>query len=111
MGEINDVLLDADGRLKAVVVGVGGFLGMAERNVAVPWERLEVSREQDRDLLLRLEVDRAQLEAAPAFQTEAARAAAREAERQPASASSSGASEGAVVPGLVPATPPAGPAR
>ena len=37
LGEVGDVLLTADGRLKGVVVGVGGFLGLAERNVAVPW--------------------------------------------------------------------------
>jgi sporulation protein YlmC with PRC-barrel domain len=54
LGEINDMLLAQDGRLKAVVVGVGGFLGLAERDVAVPWEALRVSRDEDQDLQLRL---------------------------------------------------------
>ena len=40
LGEINDVLFDADGQLKTVVIGVGGFLGIAERDVAVPWDTL-----------------------------------------------------------------------
>ena len=40
LGEINDVLLDADGQLRTVVIGVGGFLGIAERDVAVPWKAL-----------------------------------------------------------------------
>ena len=47
LGEVNDVLLAADGRLKAVVVGVGGFLGIAERDVAVPWEALGVNRDDE----------------------------------------------------------------
>ena len=110
LGEVGDVLLTADGRLKGVVVAVGGFLGLAERNVAVPWQRLEVSRDQDQDLVLRLEVDRVQLENAPAFKTVAPRAAAQQAE-QPAPASSFGASQGAVVPAPVPAVPPANPAQ
>jgi sporulation protein YlmC with PRC-barrel domain len=77
LGEINDVLLAEDGRLKAVVVGVGGFLGIAERDVAVPWEGLQVSRDDDQDLTLRLEVSREQLEQAPAFETVAERRAAQ----------------------------------
>jgi sporulation protein YlmC with PRC-barrel domain len=55
LGEINDVLLARDGRLRAVVVGVGGFLGLAERDMTVPWGALGVSGDEDRDLQLRLE--------------------------------------------------------
>ena len=65
LGEINDVLLAADGRLKAAVVGVGGFLGIAERDVAVPWDALAVSRDEDEDLLLRLDISREQLRGRP----------------------------------------------
>lgn len=41
IGDINDVLMDSSGRTIAVVVGVGGFLGIGEKNVAVPFEMLE----------------------------------------------------------------------
>ena len=41
IGEISEVLIDRDGSVKAVVISVGGFLGMGERNVAVPFERLQ----------------------------------------------------------------------
>jgi len=37
IGEIDDVILDRDGRAQAVVIGVGGFLGMGEKNVAVDY--------------------------------------------------------------------------
>lgn len=41
VGDINEVLLDKAGRAKVVVMGVGGFLGIAEKNVAVPFEAIE----------------------------------------------------------------------
>src|ERR1700730_13263281 len=36
IGEIMDVLVDRDGKTVALIVGVGGFLGMGEKDVAVP---------------------------------------------------------------------------
>lgn len=35
IGDVKDVLIDRDGRVRAIVVGVGGFLGLGEKNVAV----------------------------------------------------------------------------
>jgi sporulation protein YlmC with PRC-barrel domain len=81
LGEINDVVLTADGQLKTVVIGVGGFLGIAERDIAVPWETLGVSREEDQDLVLRLDVSREQLENAPEFESVEERRLAEEAAR------------------------------
>jgi sporulation protein YlmC with PRC-barrel domain len=47
IGDVNDVVLDGDGRAMAVVVGVGGFLGIGEKDVAVPYGSLQfASREQ-----------------------------------------------------------------
>jgi hypothetical protein len=37
VGEIEDVLLTEDGRVRAVVIGVGGFLGIGQKSVAVPF--------------------------------------------------------------------------
>jgi putative membrane protein len=42
VGEIDEVILDRTGRVVAVVVGVGGFLGIGEKNVAIPFEALEI---------------------------------------------------------------------
>jgi len=39
IGEVDSVLLGNDGRTAALVIGVGGFLGLGERNVAVPMNR------------------------------------------------------------------------
>ena len=40
IGDINDVLIDRDGKVAAVIVGVGGFLGMGEKDVALPYQQL-----------------------------------------------------------------------
>jgi len=41
LGEINDLVIDPRGRVSKVVVGVGGFLGIGEKDVAVPFHELE----------------------------------------------------------------------
>lgn len=45
VGDINEVLVNKDGTAEAVVVGVGGFLGIGEKNVAVPFKSLEWTTE------------------------------------------------------------------
>lgn len=42
VGDIDDILLDSRGNIVAVVVGVGGFLGIGEKNVAIPFESLDI---------------------------------------------------------------------
>jgi hypothetical protein len=41
LGSISDLLLDKNGMIKAAVIGVGGFLGVGERLVAVPFDKLK----------------------------------------------------------------------
>jgi sporulation protein YlmC with PRC-barrel domain len=40
IGDIDEVLLDRDGRIHAVVVGIGGFLGIGQKDVALPFGQL-----------------------------------------------------------------------
>lgn len=40
IGDVDDVLMDQHGNVKGVVIGVGGFLGVGERNIAVPFSAL-----------------------------------------------------------------------
>jgi putative membrane protein len=47
IGEIDDVVLDRDGRVVAVIVGVGGFLGLGEKAVAIPFSALEIVSSND----------------------------------------------------------------
>src|SRR5215468_11693070 len=41
VGSINDMLTDKNGKIVAVVIGVGGFLGVGEHLVAVPFEKVK----------------------------------------------------------------------
>jgi sporulation protein YlmC with PRC-barrel domain len=45
LGSINDLLTDKDGNIKAVVIGVGGFLGVGEHLVAVPLDKVKFVNE------------------------------------------------------------------
>jgi sporulation protein YlmC with PRC-barrel domain len=45
IGTINDLLMDKSGAIKIAVIGVGGFLGMGEHLVAVPYEKLKFVNE------------------------------------------------------------------
>jgi sporulation protein YlmC with PRC-barrel domain len=41
VGSINDLLTDKNGTIKAVIIGVGGFLGMGEHLVAVAFDKIK----------------------------------------------------------------------
>jgi sporulation protein YlmC with PRC-barrel domain len=45
IGTINDLLTDKSGSIKAVVIGVGGFLGVGEHLVAVPFDQVKFVNE------------------------------------------------------------------
>lgn len=48
VGDIREVLVNKQGQVEAVVIGVGGFLGIGERDVAVPFNALEWVQEERR---------------------------------------------------------------
>ena len=70
IGDINDLVLAQDGKVIAVVVGVGGFLGIGEKNVAIPFERVTVAPTGDQ---VTTQLTRQELEQAPQFVTARAR--------------------------------------
>ena len=43
IGDIKELMLDKSGKVEDVVIGVGGFLGMGEHDVAVKFDRLKWS--------------------------------------------------------------------
>jgi hypothetical protein len=42
VGDVNDILLDKSGKVLALIVGVGGFLGIGEKSVAIDMSAFEV---------------------------------------------------------------------
>jgi sporulation protein YlmC with PRC-barrel domain len=67
IGEINDVLLDKNGKVTAAVIGVGGFLGLGERNVAVSFTALNMSRDANGDTQIKVDTTKDVLKGAPEF--------------------------------------------
>ncbi|ACF02583.1 hypothetical protein I8G32_03683 [Rhodopseudomonas palustris] len=41
LGDISEMLIDSEGRIQGVVIGVGGFLGVGQRDVAVTFDKLQ----------------------------------------------------------------------
>jgi sporulation protein YlmC with PRC-barrel domain len=69
IGEINDIIVAQDGSVRAVILGVGGFLGLGERDVAVSMDDITVVR-QDGDMndrFLVVSTSKEALEALPEF--------------------------------------------
>jgi sporulation protein YlmC with PRC-barrel domain len=45
LGDVNEFILDKTGKVTAVVIGVGGFLGMGEHDIAVSMDKLKFVEE------------------------------------------------------------------
>jgi hypothetical protein len=48
IGNVEDIVVDKNGRIKGVVVGVGGFLGIGEKHVALAWDELQMRQPEAR---------------------------------------------------------------
>lgn len=66
IGDVNDLIIGSNGQVMAIVVSVGGFLGMGEKDVAIGWDHIKRSGTAD-DMELRVDVTRDELKAAPTF--------------------------------------------
>jgi sporulation protein YlmC with PRC-barrel domain len=51
IGEIKDVLIGQDGKVEAVIISVGGFLGAGEKDVAVPFSDIKATKKNDKTYL------------------------------------------------------------
>jgi hypothetical protein len=67
IGKINEIILGKDGKAAAVVVGVGGFLGMGEHEVAMKFDSLRLSQDSNGKLLVVFNATKDSLKAAPAW--------------------------------------------
>jgi sporulation protein YlmC with PRC-barrel domain len=67
VGEIGDVILSQDGQIDAVLVDVGGFLGMGEKQVALGMDNLQFMADEDGDLYLYTNLTKEELEAQQAY--------------------------------------------
>jgi hypothetical protein len=69
IGKVDDLLLDRDQRMVAVIVSVGGFLGMGSKSVALPAARVDISQAYGDERVVKVDATKDELIAAPAFKT------------------------------------------
>jgi sporulation protein YlmC with PRC-barrel domain len=63
VGEVDNLLIDTrDGRISHVVIGVGGFMGVGEKKVVVPWADLKVTTDGKQPVAT---LEQSKLESAP----------------------------------------------
>lgn len=65
VGDINDLAIGGDGKIAAVIIGVGGFLGMGEKNVSLPYDQLAFSRDANGYLVVTINTTKESLQSAP----------------------------------------------
>lgn len=103
IGEVNDVLIGSDGKIRAAVIGVGGFLGVGEKYVAIPFEQLNITGKPDSTTIQKITVSftKDQLKNAPTFAYNEAAAS---------QTTGSGSSSGSMTPVGAPKAPATSPA-
>ena len=48
IGTIDDVLIDKDGRITALIIGVGGFLGVGQKDVSEQFNKVQMTKKDDK---------------------------------------------------------------
>ena len=71
IGSVEEVVLSADGKVKSVIVSVGGFLGVGTKQVAMQWKDFKIWQDKD-TLTLVTEATKEDLKAAPDYKPEKA---------------------------------------
>lgn len=66
IGSVNDVLVDNDGKVDAIIVGVGGFLGAGEKDVAVRFSSIKPTMKNNK-VYLTMNATKDALASAPGF--------------------------------------------
>ena len=97
IGDVNDVLFDKSGQIQAVIIGVGGFLGMGAKDVALSMQSFEVmpgTNGNANDTKLKLSMSKEQLQQAAEFKAYQPPAPAR-----PAPTTGAGGGGGTTRPG------------
>jgi hypothetical protein len=83
VGDVNDVIVSRDGKVDGLVVGVGGFLGIGEKDVAIQMSEIKMM-DTDTGIKLVMDANKDQLAAAPEFKSKT-EMKAEQAAQQPSS--------------------------
>jgi uncharacterized protein YrrD len=69
IGTVKDILFDDQGNMSAVIIGVGGFLGIGEKSVGIPFNMVKPMKDANGNLVLTASLDKDSVNSAPDFMT------------------------------------------
>lgn len=67
VGSVDELLLNTSGQVQGLVVSVGGFLGVGDRKVVLPWDDMTISRKGDQVVAV-ASASKDELKAMPEYQ-------------------------------------------
>lgn len=67
IGDVSNIIVTPDGRIQQVVLGVGGFLGLGEKSVAVNWGDVSWMQDSKGKIFGIVRMTKEQLDSAPRF--------------------------------------------
>lgn len=67
IGDVNDAVIDPNGKVAALVIGVGGFLGVGEKNVAVSLDSVTMEEGENNAIIVKVNASKQLLEKAEEF--------------------------------------------
>jgi len=68
IGDVNDMLVDEAGRVTAIILGVGGFLGIGEKEVSMTTDQVKRMVHSDGAVYFTVNATKDQLTAAPTYE-------------------------------------------
>jgi len=84
VGSVSNLVISQNGQIDAVVVGVGGFLGIGEKMVAIPFSAVQAATDSDGNTKLVVQLSKDDFNKAPEFLTLADLKAKEQAAKAPA---------------------------
>jgi len=68
LGTIEDLIVDRQGQVVAVLISEGGVMGIGEEQRAISWDRINVERDQDDEYRITTQMSQQEFQALPEFQ-------------------------------------------
>jgi sporulation protein YlmC with PRC-barrel domain len=69
IGEVTDLITDKGGRIRALLIGAGGFLGIGQKDLAIRYRDITVTRDENDDLIIKANVTKEMVAQAPDYET------------------------------------------
>jgi sporulation protein YlmC with PRC-barrel domain len=69
VGTVKDIMFDDQGKMNAIIIGVGGFLGIGEKSVGIPFDMIKTNKDANGNLIVVASFDKDAINTAPDFVT------------------------------------------